>query len=125
MNTKIILMFLAISVLSFFNCKNSTIEMIKEIGINSRYYPKRYVVVHRGLRKTFRIKQSRIPRYLYFELIIAIVFAVLGLINSVIACFFHFDKKIVGILTMIHVCLIILNMLFFSVISLCFKKNEK
>ena len=122
MNMKIVLMFFTISLLSFLNCRNSAIGMINKVGINSRYYPKRYIVIQRWMKRIFRIKQSKIPRYLYIELIIAVVFATLGLANSIIAFCGNFHKEIVGILIMIHVCLIIFNMIFFLIMSFFFKR---
>ena len=119
-----ILMLLGISLLSFFNCRNSTVGMIKEIGVNSRYYPQRYTVIPRWMKKLFRIKQSKIPKYLYAELIMAIIFALLGLVNSIVACCVNFDKQTVGILVIAHCCLIIFNAMFFVSMSFFFKKKR-
>ena len=60
-----IFFYLGAAVLSCVSCRNSTVGMIKEIGINprSRYYPKHYITPKRWMRNIFHIKQRVIPRY--------------------------------------------------------------
>ena len=117
--------YLGVTVLSFFNCRNSTVGMIKEIGINSqsRYYPKHYIIPKRWMRKFFHINQRTIPRYLYFELLVSVFFLILGLFNTAIFIVVGCDKPIAGILFMFHICLIIINAIFFSITSLIFKRK--
>lgn len=110
-------------VLSYMNCRNSTVGMIKEIGTSSRYYPKHYIIPKRWMKKLFQIKQHAIPRYLYFELLVSLFFIILGLTNIVIFIAVGCDKPITGILIMFHFCLIIINGIFFSIMSLFFKKK--
>lgn len=118
-----IFVFLGIAVLSCMSCRNSTVGMIKEIGTNSRYYPKHYIIPKRWMKNLFHIKQCVIPRYLYFELLLSLFFLFLGLLNIVICIAVDCDMSIVGILIMFHICLIIGNMIFFSSMSLLFKKR--
>lgn len=118
-----VFMFLGISILSSLNCKNSAMGMIERIGINSRYYPKHYIIPKRWIRNFFQIKPRVIPRYLYFELLVSIFFLILGLLNLVIFIAVGCDKSITGILIMFHICLIIINMIFFSIMSWLFKKK--
>lgn len=119
----LIFFYLGATVLSYMDCRNSTVGMIKEIGINSRYYPKHYIIPKRWMKNLFHIKQRVIPRYLYFELLVSLFFIILGLHNIVIFIAVGCDKSITGILIMIHMCLIIINMIFFSIMSLLFKKK--
>lgn len=123
---ELIFFYLGATVLSCINCRNSTVGMIKEIGINprSRYYPKHYIIPKRWMRNLFHIKQRAIPRYLYFELLVSLLFLVLGLLNIVIFIAVGCDKSITGILIIFHICLIIINMIFFSIVSLIFKKER-
>ena len=118
-----IFIFLGIAVLSCMNCRNSAVGMIKEIGTNSRYYPKHYIIPKRWMKTLFHIKQRAIPRYLYFELLLSLFFLILGLLNIVICIAVTCDKSITGILIMFHICLIIGNMIFFSIMSWLFKKK--
>lgn len=83
---ELIFFYLGATVLSCVSCRNSTVGMIKEIGINprSRYYPKHYITPKRWMRNIFHIKQRVIPRYLYFELLVSLFFLILGLLNTVL-----------------------------------------
>lgn len=121
---ELIFFYLGATVLSCINCRNSTVGMVEEIGINSRYYPKHYIIPKRWVRKLFHIKQHSIPRYLYFELLVSLSFLILGLLNIVIFIAVGCDKSITGILIIFHICLIIINMIFFSIVSLIFKKER-
>lgn len=58
--------------------------MIQEICINPKYYPKRYRPVPRWMKKFFKIKQKMIPKFIYLELLSAIFFVILGLVDIVI-----------------------------------------
>lgn len=118
-----IFMFLGIAILSSMNCKNSSIGMIESVGKTSRHYPKWYIRPARWVRKLFNIKhQHEIPRYLYFELFLSIFFALLGPSNLIICAATHCNPSVVGILLMFHACLIIINMVFYSIMSLLLKR---
>ena len=122
---ELIFFYLGATVLSCMSCRNSTVGMIKEIGINprSRYYPKHYITPKRWMRNIFHIKQRVIPRYLYFELLVSLFFLILGLLNTVLFIAVGCDKSITGILIISHICLIIINMIFFSIMSWVFKRE--
>ena len=115
-----IFVILGISILSSLSCKNSTVEMIKRYGTIARL--KGYVSPARWVRRLFKLKKCLIPRYLYFELILSLLFALLGPMNLIIGLFVGGDPDIMGILVMFHICLIIINMVFFSVMSFRLKK---
>ena len=100
--------------------------MTEDIGINSRFYPKHYIILKKWMRKLFHIKQHVIPRYLYLELLVSLFFFILGVFNTVIfiaVVVVGFDKAIVGYLIMFHMCIIIINTIFFTIMSLIFKKE--
>ena len=77
----------------------------------------------RWMRNIFHIKQRVIPRYLYFELLVSLFFLILGLLNTVLFIAVGCDKSITGILIISHICLIIINMIFFSIMSWVFKRE--
>ena len=122
---ELIFFYLGATVLSCVSCRNSTVGMIKEIGITprSRYYPKHYITPKRWMRNIFHIKQRVIPRYLYFELLVSLFFLILGLLNTVLFIAVVCDKSITGILIISHICLITINMIFFSIMSWVFKRE--
>ena len=96
--------------------------MIERIGTNSQHYPKGYTNPAKWVRALFKIKQRVIPRYLYFELILSLVFALLGPINLIICVAVDCAPDIGGILIMIHSCMVIINMIYFSILSLWHRK---
>ena len=114
-----VLMFLAISILSSLGCKNSAIEMIERIKTNSRRFPKGYTTTPKWVRARFKIKQRVIPRYLYFELILSIIYALMCPINLIICVAVDFSPYIVVVLVMIHSCLIIIDRISFIILSFC------
>lgn len=120
-----IFMCLGITVLSHRHCRNMTVNMIEDIGINhrSRYYPKHYIAPKKWMRKFFHINQRVIPRYLYSELFVSLFFLILGLFTTVIGLAVGDDKPITGILIMFHVCLIIINAVFSVIMSAIFKRG--
>lgn len=118
-----IFVFLGISILSSMNCRNSAIGMIERIGTNSLHYPKGYIAPAKWVRTVFKLTQRLIPRYLYFELILSLFFAALGPVNLMICIIVGCSANIVGILVMIHICLVVVNMIFFSIASSLMKKK--
>ena len=122
MDSGYIFIFLGISILSSINCKNSSIGMIKKIGMNSIYYPKGYIVPGKWIKTVFKLTQRLIPRYFYFELILSLFFAALGPINIMICLIADGSTNVVGVLIMIHICLVIVNTIFFSITSSLMKK---
>ena len=68
-----IVVFLGIAFLSGMACRNSAIEMIKEIGTVSRYF----------------------PRYLYFRFLLSLFYLILGPLNTVIFIAAGCDKLII------------------------------
>ena len=118
-----IFMFLGIALLSGLSCKNAAIGMIGQINTVSRYYPKHYMAPGRRMKKLFKLSQRVIPRYLYFELLLSLFFFLLGPLNIVIWMAFHCGKTAAAILVMVHVCLILLNLVFFLITSLLFKRG--
>ena len=118
-----IFMFLGIALLSGLSCKNAAIGMIGQINTVSRYYPKHYMAPGRRMKKLFKLSQRVIPRYLYFELLLSLFFFLLGPLNIVIWMAFHGGITAAAILVMVHVCLILLNLIFFLITSLLFKRG--
>ena len=114
------------SALAFLSCvsfRNTTVALIEEIGISSRYYPKHYITPKRWIRNIFHIKKHRIPRFLNFELLLSLFFLALGPLNIVIYTAVDGDKFISGMLVMFHMCLIIINSIFLAVMTLLYKRK--
>lgn len=115
------------SALAFLSCvsfRNTTVALIEEIGISSRYYPKHYITPKRWIRNIFHIKKHKIPRYLYFELLLPLFFLALGPLNIVIYTAVDGDKFIGGMLVMFHSCLALINMIFIAIMTLLYKRKQ-
>ena len=125
MDLKLLFMFLGISLLSFWKFKNVTQEMIKEIGINKRFFPKHYVHPNRVIKRFFKIKQRKIPKYLYIEAYITIIFSCLWVPNVIITYISSFNKTVMGMLVMLHILLIIVNCIYLMFFSSVFNKRVK
>lgn len=107
-----VFVFLSLSLLPFLSFKNSALFYITDLGINKHFYPKYYAPPARWMRKYFKVRQTQIPIFLYAELVLAVVFAAYGPISfsiAVLILILGYEKRIIGVLVMIPVCLIILN----------------
>ena len=123
MSLEEIYIYCIMAVASFLTFKNATVGLIEEIGISSRYYPKHYITPKRWIRNIFHIKKHKIPRYLYFELLLSLFFLALGPLNIVICVVVNGDKFISGMLVMFHSCLIIINSIFFAIMTALYKRK--
>ena len=121
MDCGLILLIFTFTLLSFFNCKNSTIGMINEIGINNRFYPKKYTTLPSSMRSFFNIRNKTIPKFLFCELIISILFAILGPIYIIIYLYCNGNNSVGGCLLLFHAILIIINLVYFAIMSTIFK----
>ncbi len=52
----------------------ATRTALKEIGINEKYYPKHYILPGRKIRKLFGLNKREIPKWLYADFILPIIF---------------------------------------------------
>lgn len=116
-----IYVYLGIAVLSFLTFKNLAVGQIEEIGISSRYYPKHYIKPKRWIRN---IKKHKIPRYLYFELLLSLFFLALGPLNIVICVAVDGENFVSGMLVMFHSGLILINIIFIAIMTLLYFKRK-
>lgn len=80
-----ILLIVWFSIMPSIAFKRNALRQIKELGSNLPRYPKRYIAPANWMRKWFKITKGKlIPRFLYFELILSVAYAVLGPIFIVI-----------------------------------------
>ena len=117
-----IFVFVGLSMLSSLHCKNLSKEMIKEVGIVMRYYPKRYIRPKRWIRRLFNIHQQMIPRYLYIELFVSIIYASLGPIYLILAV--CFGTKVAAALVLSHMCFVLINTSYIIVRTSIFKRGR-
>lgn len=114
------------SALAFLSCvsfRNTTVALIEEIGISSRYYPKHYITPKRWIRNIFHIKKHKIPRYLYYELLLSLFFLMLGLFNIVVCIVTDGEAFITGVLVMVHFCLAGVFIILFLIVGALYKRK--
>lgn len=75
------------------------------------------------MRNFFHIEQRVIPRYLYFELLVSLFFLIFGSLNAVTFIAVGCNKPITGILIQLHISLILINMIFYVIMSTIYKKK--
>lgn len=114
--------FFYFSCLSSIGYKKSAIITIEKIKINQRYYPRGYIKPQLWFRRFFKVKQHMIPKYLYFQLIMSIIFAALAPINSIVLFCTH-NFHIAGMLVAFQICLIMVDEIYFTVMSAIFKRR--
>lgn len=110
-----LLVLVTILVFCFPGTKKSAQDNVRKIGLNSRYYPKRYVLLPRRIRKLFRIEQRMIPRFLYFELLLAMLRVIYALALAVYALLAPGPFN--GWLILIPLVFCVLEVLFSSVMT--------
>ena len=124
---KIMLLFGLPCGLAFFSTKNTAIEMITEICINPRYYPKHYCAVPRWIKKCFKVKQRMIPKFLCFEFYVMIFYVIMGLIEIIVALILYAQDQleIIYILYGLTWCIMLIEQIRFIIMSLIYKYNTK
>ncbi len=111
---------------AYIGIKKSAQDNIKKIGLNSVYYPDRYVVLPHWIRKQFRIEQRMVPRFLYFELLLAMLYIVFAVV--LVACVLIAPDPFSGWLPLVPVFFLILgvvDILFSSVMSRHYLRAEQ
>ena len=83
-----------------------------------------YLKPKRWIRNIFHIKKHKIPRYLYFELLLSLFFLALGPLNIVICVAVDGENFVSGMLVMFHSCLIIVNVIFIAIMTLLYFKRK-
>lgn len=71
---KVIMFFGVLSFLGWIGSVGTTKNAIKEVGFHKRYYPSRYVMPNRNLRKLFNLKKQEIPKWVRRELLMSFVY---------------------------------------------------
>lgn len=122
MDFKFVLFQLGMSILTSMNCKNSADEMVKEIGVNPKFYPKYYTFPSTRMKKWFNIKQRAIPKFLYCEYYISLFLALLGPMTAIAYICTNGRGRIALWLFMLHVCIGVADRIYFLILSTILKK---
>jgi len=123
MDFETIFMFFGTAFLSCFTVKNFAIGMIKEIGTNRKYYPKSYAIPPRWIRKIFKLEKREIAKFIRNDLVVSLFFGFLGPLNTLIFFASNRNAKVAGVLFMLHICMILLDFIYVSIMYFVFKKK--
>ena len=115
--------------LATFLCSKSNYEVakhsIKEINILSRYYPEKYITPTAKARRFFKIKQSMIPKYLYYELYVSLSIVLFPIVIALVFILSGFNDKVLGILFWIELGFACINQTFMIIMEMIYKKKVK
>ena len=115
----IIFIFAFFSFMGSYGCINTTKKMINIIGYNKKYYPKKYIMPHRKMRRLFNLEKKPIPKWLYFDLWMSFVFVALFFVSTTILLLSR-DKwlvvQVLGCIYMIVVSLFLVHVVICSII---------
>ena len=79
-----ILLFMIMSFMCSYGRLRGIREMIKKIGYHKKLYPKKYIVPDKKIANLFKINERSIPKWLYYELIMVIVYALFFPVNTIL-----------------------------------------
>ncbi len=124
MKTSLILLFLIISFLTASGSKNSAMWTIKQIGTNSKYYPKGFIEPAKWMKRRYHIKDRMIPIFSYCDLFLSPVFLLLGPINIVCSLIFASVPDIAGVLLVGPIGLALFDACAATIGYLLFRRKE-
>ncbi len=77
---RVILWFAILSFMGWYANSLSIRRIIKKVGIRIKFYPARYIMPSRKMRKIFKLDKKEIPKWMYFLLYLSFVYIILFLI---------------------------------------------
>lgn len=118
--------FLAIgpSFLTSLFCRNIAISMIREIGINERYYPRSYSDIPRWIRKIFNLKKQKILKIVLFELYMSLFSAILGPVNAIIIVCAAGNENIIRVVVVFFISMLGIFEILFIVMYFYYKRRR-
>lgn len=114
---------IGLGLFTFIGFRNAIRGMVTEIGRNPKFFPKKYIAVPKMLKKLFNIRQQFVPRFLYYECYISIVFLILSPIEMALYCCANDNGVLASWVLLFHVWCSILNIIVFLVFSAIYKKH--
>ena len=72
-----ILIFGILSFIGWYACVFTTKRLIQQGGMHSKYWPKRYIMLNRKIRRLYGLKKKEIPKWCYYQFILSFVYIIL------------------------------------------------
>lgn len=95
----VIVWFFIVPILAFCARKNFAKNILEEIRMDAPEHQKKLVKPNRKIRKWFKIKEKKIPRFLYVDFCLCLGIFVLSLINLIIYIIFPYPEVFIGVNT--------------------------
>lgn len=83
----VILIFGILSFMGWYACVFTTKRLIKKGGLHKKYWPKRYIMPNRKIRRLYNLKKREIPKWCYYQLILSFVYIFLFVISCLLYLF--------------------------------------
>lgn len=91
--------------------------MIREIGIKEKYYPKGYILPSGKFRKIFGLEKREIPKWIYFELCLSIVYITNFLVFVLLYAMSYSEYVLIGIFMLSYAILSVGNLIYILISS--------
>lgn len=114
--------FAFLSIFSAYGFWRGVEATIKDIGYNSKLFPKYYIKPGRKIARIFRINRKLIPKYLYYGYFMPIVYAILFLISTIIYLYTNGNEQVEEILFDIYALIMWINLIYLLVCRFVYKK---
>ena len=76
-----ILIFGILSFMGWYACVFTTKRLIQQSGLYKKYWPKRYIMPNRKIRRLYGLKKKEIPKWCYYQFVLSFVYIVLLIIT--------------------------------------------
>ena len=80
----VLLRFGTIAFMGWYASAVSTKRVIKEVGFHKKYYPNKYIMPSRRMRRLFKLRKREIPKWMYFEFYFSFVYIGLFVLFSIL-----------------------------------------
>ena len=77
----VIMIFAVLSFMGWYACVFTTKRLIQQSGLYKKYWPKRYIMPNRKIRRLYGLKKKEIPKWCYYQFILSFVYIVLLIIT--------------------------------------------
>lgn len=76
-----IIIFVMLSFMGWYGCVFTTKRLIQHCGLHKKYWPKRYIIPNRKIRRLYGLKKKDIPKWCYYQFILSFVYIILLVIT--------------------------------------------
>ena len=118
---EIILFLIGFSFSAYITFRNCTVYIANKIGINQRFYPTHYIKLNNTAYKFLKTSSKEIPKFLYAELFVVLIFAFSFFINIMVFVFSGLNGEIIWDLLVAEAWLALINSIYLGAGYLFYK----